>query len=204
MKFSKTLIASIFAVAASVGNAADDIPTVATKNGSFTTLVAALAAADLVGTLSGDGPFTVFAPTDDAFAALPDGVVTCLLKEENKAALNDVLLYHVADGNVASSDLSDGQMVQTKLNGAKVEVDISGDVVKINKATVTTPDVEASNGVIHIIDSVLVPSSVTTCVGGDTGDDSKDDDDDSSSQKTPLRLMYSVATAAVAFLFIAA
>merc|ERR1712003_574605 len=126
-----------------------DIPQTAIANGSFETLVAALSAADLVGALSEpQGPFTVFAPTDDAFAALPDGLVECLVKEENKAVLSDILLYHVVSVKVLSTDLSDG-MVATTLNGDDVTVDLSNGV-KIDESTVIIPDVEASNGVIHV------------------------------------------------------
>merc|ERR1712176_1672355 len=136
-----------------------DIPQTAIANGSFETLVTALVAADLVGALSEpQGPFTVFAPTDDAFAALPDGLVECLGKEENVAVLSDILLYHVVGAKVLSTDLSDG-MVATTLNGDDVTVDLSNGV-KIDESTVVIPDVEASNGVIHVIDSVLVPGDI--------------------------------------------
>merc|ERR1712003_483221 len=136
-----------------------DIPQTAIDNGNFETLVAALSAADLVGAVSAPaGPFTVFAPTDDAFAALPDGLVECLVKEENVAVLSDILLYHVVGAKVLSTDLSDG-MVATTLNGDDVTVDLSNGV-KIDESTVIIPDVEASNGVIHVIDSVLVPGDI--------------------------------------------
>jgi len=136
-----------------------DIPTVATDNGSFGTLVAALAAADLVAPLSEpNGPLTVFAPTDDAFAALPDGLVDCLLKPGNKETLGDILKYHVVNKKVLSTDLTD-KMTATTLNGDDITVDLS-DGVKINTSTVTTADVPASNGVIHVIDAVLVPSDI--------------------------------------------
>merc|ERR1712176_1594760 len=136
-----------------------DIPQTAIANGNFETLVAALSAADLVGALSEPaGPFTVFAPTDDAFAALPDGLVDCLVKEENVNVLSDILLYHVVSGEVRSTDLTNG-MDATTLNGDDVTVDLS-DGVKINDSTVILPDVEASNGVIHVIDSVLVPADI--------------------------------------------
>merc|ERR1719343_1230119 len=137
----------------------EDITTVATSNGSFDTLVAALGAGDLVEALSfPNGPFTVFAPTDDAFASLPEGLVTCLLKTDNKDTLADILKYHVVSGKVMSTDLSNG-MTETTLNGDDITVDLS-DGVKINESTVTTADVKASNGVIHVIDSVLVPADV--------------------------------------------
>merc|ERR1712232_565138 len=112
-------------------------------------------ATDLVGALSQpNGPFTVFAPPDEAFDALPDDLVGCLLKEENLPILSDILLYHVVAGKVMSSDLLDGMTPKT-LNGDTVTVDLS-DGVKINTSTVTDADNEASNGVAHVIDSVLV------------------------------------------------
>ena len=118
------------------------------------TLVAALTAADLVGALAGDGPFTVFAPTETAFQALPAGTVETLLKPENKGQLTSTLTYHVAAGKVKSSDLEDGPLAT--LNGATVTVDLT-DGVKINDSNVITPDIEACNGVIHTIDAVLTP-----------------------------------------------
>lgn len=152
-----------------------DIPGTAIAADSFNTLVAALDAADLVGALAEpNGPFTVFAPTDDAFSALPDGLVDCLLEPENKQSLIDVLFYHVASGQALSTDLNDDQQIATLLEGAELKVDLSGGTVKINDSTVITPDVIASNGVIHIIDQVLVPPRLEICgVGGD--DESEDD-----------------------------
>ena len=136
-----------------------DIPTTAVAAGSFTTLVAALGAADLVTALSAPaGPFTVFAPTDDAFAALPDGLVECLLEPDNSGALTAILTYHVVNGTVLSSDLADGMMPAT-LQGEAITIDLSSGV-SINDASVVTPDIMASNGVIHVIDSVLVPPSI--------------------------------------------
>lgn len=119
-------------------------------------------AADLVGTLQGEGPFTVFAPTNDAFAALPEGTLDSLLLTENKDQLAGVLTYHVVAGNVVSSDLSDGQVVTT-VQGQKLTVSIMDGKVYITdakggKAMVTQADVDASNGVVHVIDSVLLPS----------------------------------------------
>ena len=126
----------------------------AVEAGSFTTLVAAVEAAGLVETLSGEGPFTVFAPSDEAFAALPEGTVEGLL--EDPEALAAVLTYHVVPGAVMSGDLSDGMMATT-VNGADITVGIDMGMVKINDATVTTADIETSNGVIHVIDSVILP-----------------------------------------------
>jgi uncharacterized surface protein with fasciclin (FAS1) repeats len=128
---------------------------VASGAGSFKTLVAALKAADLVDTLSGKGPFTVFAPTDAAFAKLPAGTVDSLLKPENKKKLQSILLYHVVAGKVLSTDLKSGP-VKT-VQGEDLTVDVSGSTVKINDATVVKADIPASNGVIHVIDTVLLP-----------------------------------------------
>lgn len=129
---------------------------VATAAGSFNTLVEALEAADLVETLQGEGPFTVFAPTDEAFAALPEGTLEDLLLPENKEQLAQILSYHVVPGTFAASDLSDGEV--TTVEGGSVAI-VVGESVTVNDATVTQPDVEASNGVIHVVDTVLIPSS---------------------------------------------
>merc|ERR1712125_22374 len=109
--------------------------------------------------MGGEGPFTVFAPTDDAFAALPSALVRCLLLPENKGALTSILTYHVADGSVVSADLSDGQEVPT-LEGSTVAIDVSDSGVNVNGANVVIADVPAANGVIHAIDGVLVPPSI--------------------------------------------
>lgn len=130
---------------------------VAVAAGSFNTLVAAVKAAGLVDALSAAGPLTVLAPTDDAFKALPAGLVDCLLLPANKAALTSILTYHVIEGAVMSTDLKDGP-VKT-LQGEDVTVSLT-DGVKFNDATVVTADVKASNGVIHAIDGVLVPPSI--------------------------------------------
>ena len=121
-----------------------------------TTLVAAVQAAGLVETLMGEGPFTVFAPTNAAFAALPAGTVEGLLKPEAKADLTAILTYHVVAGNVMSGDLSDGQMVTT-LNGKQLKVTIKDGNVMIGGATVVAADLAGSNGVVHVIDKVLLP-----------------------------------------------
>lgn len=128
---------------------------VAAGNGSFNTLVAAVKAAGLVETLSSKGPFTVFAPTDAAFAALPKGTVESLLKPENKAKLIKVLTYHVVSGKVVSKTLKSGK-VKT-VEGSSVAVKVASGKVMVNKATVVQADVPASNGVIHVIDRVLLP-----------------------------------------------
>ncbi|RVT83511.1 fasciclin domain-containing protein [Rhodobacteraceae bacterium CCMM004] len=157
--FRRTLL-SLTAAAALAGPAiaethSMDIVDTAVDAGSFTTLAAALEAAGLVETLKGEGPFTVFAPTDEAFAALPEGTVETLLMEENRDQLTAILTYHVVPGKVMSGDLSDGMMAAT-VNGAEVTIGV-GDTVMVNDATVVTPDIEASNGVIHVIDSVIMP-----------------------------------------------
>jgi uncharacterized surface protein with fasciclin (FAS1) repeats len=133
----------------------ENIVEIASGNKDFTTLVAAVVAAGLAETLSGDGPFTVFAPTNEAFAKLPAGTVEELVKPENKEKLAAILTYHVVAGKALSSDLSDGQSIKT-VNGQEVKVSV-GDNVKVDGAIVTTPDLEASNGVIHVIDSVIMP-----------------------------------------------
>ncbi|WP_392337959.1 fasciclin domain-containing protein [Loktanella salsilacus] len=132
-----------------------DIVDTAVSAGNFNTLVAAVKAADLVETLKGAGPFTVFAPTDAAFAALPDGTVEDLLKPENKAKLASILTYHVVSGKVMSTDLSDG-MTPATVNGETVTIHTDGGV-KVNDATVSSADIDADNGVIHVIDAVLMP-----------------------------------------------
>jgi len=132
-----------------------NIVEIASGNEDFSTLVAAVVAAGLAETLSGDGPFTVFAPTNEAFAKLPAGTVDELLKTENKEKLAGILTYHVLAGKVMSKDLSDGQKAET-VNGQEITVTME-DGVKIETATVITADLEASNGVIHVIDSVIMP-----------------------------------------------
>jgi len=131
---------------------------VAVSNGSFGTLVAALTAAELDEVLQGEGPFTVFAPTDEAFAALPEGTVEELLLPENRDLLVQILSYHVVPGEFTSSDLTSGE-VQTAANES-VMVEVSADGVMVNEATVVQPDVMASNGVIHVIDQVILPPSL--------------------------------------------
>jgi len=136
---------------------AADIVATAISAGSFKTLVAAVQAAGLVDTLKGPGPFTVFAPTDAAFAALPAGTVETLLKPENKARLVAVLTYHVVPGKIMSKDLA-GKISNPKtVEGQTLAVDGTGATVKVNQATVTKADIVADNGVIHVIDTVLLP-----------------------------------------------
>ncbi|MBX3286457.1 MAG: fasciclin domain-containing protein [Actinobacteria bacterium] len=142
---------------------AGTIVDIAAGNDDFSTLVAAVQAADLVDTLSGDGPFTVFAPTNEAFAALPDGTLDTLLMPENKDQLAGILTYHVVAGKVMAADLSDGQEVET-VNGEMLTVGIDGEKVTLtdaagNTVNVVDTDIEASNGVIHVIDGVVLPSA---------------------------------------------
>ena len=133
-----------------------DIVDTAVEAGDFTTLATALTEAGLVDTLKGEGPYTVFAPTDEAFEALPEGTVEALL-EDPQGQLTDILTYHVVPGKVMSTDLSDG-MTATTVNGEDVTITIAEDgTVMVNDATVVAADIEASNGVIHVIDTVLIP-----------------------------------------------
>ena len=133
-----------------------DIVDTAVSAGSFNTLVAAVKAADLVDTLKGEGPFTVFAPTDDAFAKLPAGTLDDLLKPENKDKLKSILTYHVVSGKVMAKDVATMKMAET-VNGQSFMVSMEGDSVMIDKAKVVKADIECSNGVIHVIDSVMLP-----------------------------------------------
>ena len=142
--------------ACGAGGGGADIVDTAVAAGSFTTLVAAVQAAGLADTLKGPGPFTVFAPTDDAFAALPAGTVESLLLPENKDQLTSILTYHVAPGSYPASALLGNTGVVPTVNGASLTVD-GTDGVTVGGANVTTPDVIASNGVIHVIDAVLLP-----------------------------------------------
>jgi len=129
---------------------------IAIEDGRFTTLVAAVTAADLVETLQGEGPFTVFAPTDDAFAKLPEGTLEDLLKPENKQMLTDILLYHVVAGKVMASDVVNLTEAMTVF-GKNVAVKVDGSKVYINDAEIIITDIEASNGIIHVIDTVILP-----------------------------------------------
>ena len=138
---------------------------VAVAAGTFTTLAAALDAADLVETLQGEGPFTVFAPTDEAFAALPDGLLEALLLPENVDVLTSILTYHVVSGAVFAADVTTGDVAT--LEGSNIAIDTADGVVLNGSATVTAADVEASNGVIHVIDAVILPPDldVTALLG---------------------------------------
>lgn len=142
---------------ASVAAKAADIVDTAVSAGQFKTLVAAVQAAGLADTLKGDGPFTVFAPTDAAFAKLPEGTVENLLKPENKDQLVRILTYHVVPGKVMSADIA-GKMVEAKtVEGQDLSIDAMKSGVTVDNATVVQADIEASNGVIHVIDTVVMP-----------------------------------------------
>jgi uncharacterized surface protein with fasciclin (FAS1) repeats len=140
-----------------VATEAQDIVALASSNENLSTLVTAVQAGGLVETLQGAGPFTVFAPTNEAFAALPEGTLDDLLKPENKAKLAAILTYHVVSGSVMSTDLSDGMTAAT-VNGAEITIS-TADGVKVNGANVVAADVAASNGVVHVIDAVILPPS---------------------------------------------
>jgi uncharacterized surface protein with fasciclin (FAS1) repeats len=133
-----------------------DIVETAVAAGSFTTLVKAIQAAGLVETLKGKGPFTVFAPTDEAFAKLPAATLTDLLKPENKQKLTEILTYHVVPGKVAAADVTKLTSAKT-VNGKSVRISMHGESVMVDGATVVKADVMASNGVIHVVDSVILP-----------------------------------------------
>ena len=152
------LIFSVQAVAGghSSAPAKQDIVDTAISAGSFNTLVAAVQAAELAEALKGTGPFTVFAPTDEAFAALPEGTVESLLKPENQDQLQAVLLYHVVSGKIMAADIGSGAQPAT-LQGATIDVVGSASGVTVNGANVVSADVVTSNGVIHVIDAVILP-----------------------------------------------
>ncbi len=133
-----------------------DIVETAIEAGTFTTLVSAVKAAGLTETLKGTGPFTMFAPSDDAFKKLPGGEVEGLLKPENKAKLVSILKYHVVPGKVSSQEVSGKTLKRKSIEGSEISIDATKGV-KVNGATVVTPDIQATNGVIHIIDSVIMP-----------------------------------------------
>ena len=162
----KTTIAALAALAlggaaaqaTSAGAANRDIVDTAVSAGSFKTLARALEAAGLVDTLKGKGPFTVFAPTDEAFAKLPAGTLDELLKPENKQKLQRILTYHVVAGSVPSSQVVKMQSAKA-VSGDTIAIRTSGDGVMVDNARVVTPDIAASNGVIHVIDAVILPKA---------------------------------------------
>jgi uncharacterized surface protein with fasciclin (FAS1) repeats len=149
-------ILAIAADAALADDAAMDIVDTAVSAGEFETLAAALTAADLVETLKGEGPFTVFAPTDEAFSKLPAGAIDDLLKAENRDRLTAVLTYHVVPGSVTADQVT-SLSEATTVNGKKVEISVGERGVMIDGARVVSTDIMASNGVIHVIDTVLLP-----------------------------------------------
>lgn len=157
--FKRTILAVVAALPLAFGTLtakAADIVDTAVSNGSFNTLVAAVKAAGLVDTLKGAGPFTVFAPTDEAFAKLPEGTVENLLKPENKEQLVAVLTYHVIPGKVMAGDIAGKELMVETVQGSKLSINAT-DGVKVENATVVAADVGASNGVIHVIDQVMLP-----------------------------------------------
>ena len=154
--FFAAAAAAVVASAAFAMEKSKDIVDTAVGAGNFGTLVAAVQAADLVDTLKGEGPFTVFAPTDAAFAALPAGTVESLLLPENKEQLISILTYHVVPGKVMSTDLVDDMMAAT-VQGSDIMIDLDNGVM-INDASVAAADIETSNGVIHVIDKVILPA----------------------------------------------
>lgn len=162
MKSFKSLIMLMFITALISTNAlADkhenkDIVDTAISSGSFNTLVAAIKSADLVETLKGEGPFTVFAPTDEAFAKLPEGTLEDLLKPENKKKLVAILTYHVVSGQVTSDKVVELKEAET-VNGQSINIKVEDGKVMVDNANVVVTDVMASNGVIHVIDTVVIP-----------------------------------------------
>lgn len=161
VRFTAAAIAAVAVVAGSAVRAQQpkDIVDTAVAAGSFKTLAAALQAAGLVETLKGKGPFTVFAPTDAAFAKLPKGTVEDLLKPENKAKLTAILTYHVVPGTVMAAQVvtMNGKEAKT-VNGQTAKITVNGSAVTVGGAKVVTTDIKASNGVIHVIDSVMLPA----------------------------------------------
>ena len=160
MKTSRRIVMAAIATAAMIAAPAQaqtrDIVDTAVAAGQFKTLAAALKAAGLVETLKGAGPFTVFAPTDEAFAKLPKGTVEDLLKPENKAKLTAILTYHVVPGKVTAADVMKVKEAKT-VQGSSIKVNAAGGKVMLDNATVVKADIAASNGVIHVIDTVVMP-----------------------------------------------
>lgn len=154
--YLKSAIAAIALGAAATTAQAKDIVDTAAGNDNFSTLVAAVKAAGLVETLKGDGPFTVFAPTNEAFAALPAGTVEDLLKPENKDKLTAILTYHVVPGKVMSTDLKDDMTAKTA-QGGDIKIDLDNGPM-VNEANIVTADISTDNGVIHVIDKVILPN----------------------------------------------
>jgi len=151
-----SMLVTLFSGFALAGGHKHDIVDTAIKAGSFNTLVAAVQAAELVETLKSKGPFTVFAPTDEAFSQLDKATLESLLKPENKDQLVAILTYHVVAGKVMSTDITDNMQPST-VNGSTINIKLNNGKVMINDATVITADVDTDNGVIHVIDKVLIP-----------------------------------------------
>jgi len=161
LKIRTLMVAAVALMALSIGGmqaraAEKDIVDTAVAAGQFKTLASAIQAAGLVDTLKGDGPFTVFAPTDEAFAKLPAGTVENLLKPENKDQLVAILTYHVVPGKVEAAEVVTMDEAKT-VNGEMVDIKVKGDTAMVNDAKVTKTDIAASNGVIHVIDTVILP-----------------------------------------------
>jgi uncharacterized surface protein with fasciclin (FAS1) repeats len=158
--FRRSVIAAVAAIPlafSAIAAQAADIVETASSAGQFNTLVAAVKAAGLTDTLKSDGPFTVFAPTDEAFAKLPEGTVENLLKPENKDQLVAILTYHVVSGKIMSGDIAGQKAMVATVEGSKLDVDAT-DGVRVDEAMVVAADIEASNGVIHVIDTVVIPN----------------------------------------------
>lgn len=153
--FAAGALATSMLAGAAIAHAADIVDTAAGA-GQFNTLVAAVKAAGLVETLKGPGPFTVFAPTDEAFKKLPAGTVEDLLKPENKDKLTAILTYHVVPGKTMSADIAGKEMMVKSVQGSEISINAK-DGVMVDNAKVTTPDIAADNGVIHVIDTVIMP-----------------------------------------------
>ncbi len=154
--FAALSVATLAAACAPMKDDGDDIVDIASSNADFSTLVAAVQAAGLVETLKSDGPFTVFAPTNAAFAELPEGTVENLLLPENKDQLVSILTYHVVPGAVTSDQLAGQRLSVATVQGSEVHID-GTDGVTVDDATVTSADIIATNGIIHVIDSVILP-----------------------------------------------
>ena len=159
LTFSSLVLVGILVAAPAQAQQAKNIVDTAVAAGSFTTLAKALTAADLVPTLQGPGPFTVFAPTDAAFAKLPAGTVENLLKPENKDKLRRILTYHVVPGTVRAADVVKLQSAKA-VSGDTITIKVADGKVNVDAANVTQTDIQASNGVIHVIDSVILPKGL--------------------------------------------
>lgn len=144
-------------LAGNYGKKQSDIVDTAVAAGNFNTLAAALQAGDLIDTLKGDGPYTVFAPTDEAFGKLPEGTVEMLLKPENKDQLVNILTYHVVPGRVSASEVVTLESARS-VNGSDLSIRVDGETVFVNDARVVATDIGASNGIIHVVDMVILPN----------------------------------------------